>query len=117
MLEETTNNITAAQIKGDENAFKDALAELEKLYGFGVYYDGGNTIQATIGFEPVFDEVDQYWTYNPVIRFADGTSYAVEDYFSQENFGDFANELMNWVNDLMDYLGIQLAATPDEPAQ
>ncbi|MCR5408323.1 MAG: hypothetical protein K6E61_04375 [Bacteroidales bacterium] len=116
-LQEVTEEVNAAQINGDEKAFKDALAELEKLYSFGVYYDGGNTIQATIGFEPVFDEVDQHWNYNPVIRFADGTSYAVEDYFSQENFGDFANELMNWVNDLMDYLGIQLAATPDEPAQ
>lgn len=93
----------------DGAAFKATLAEIEKLYGFGVYYDGKKTLQATIGFEAmsVNDEVaGEYWYANPVIRFADGTSYAVEEYFNEERFGNLANDIMSWIQDLQKYLGL-----------
>lgn len=94
----------------DGDAFKATLAEIEKLYGFGVYYDGRKTLQATLGFEAmsVNDEVaGTYWYANPVIRFADGTSYAVEEYFTQERFGDLAKTIEDWFADLMKYLGLE----------
>lgn len=116
-LEATSKMITDAQVKGDEVTLKNALAELEKLYGFGVYYDGKNTLQATIGFEAVYLEELKYWDVNPVIRFADGTSYAVADYFSQDRFGDLTNEITKWGNELMEYLGIQQVSNSDEAAQ
>jgi hypothetical protein len=93
----------------DGAAFKATLAEIEKLYGFGVYYDGKKTLQATLGFEAmsVNDEVaGEYWYANPVIRFADGTSYAVEEYFNEERFGNLANDIMSWIQDLQKYLGL-----------
>ncbi|MBR6306752.1 MAG: hypothetical protein IKR38_08290 [Bacteroidales bacterium] len=115
-LQEALAKVSDAQLKGDGDAFKAAIAELEKLYGFGVYYDGKNTLQATIGFEAVYNEELKFWDANPVIRFADGTSYAVEDYFSQERFGDLAGEIMKWIQELMDYLGIKVENS-DESAQ
>lgn len=103
-------SLDAASVKVNEakniEEFQAALAELEKLYGMGIYYDGKNTLQATIGFEAVATE-DGYWDANPVIRFADGTSYAAEEYFTQERFGDLAAEIQNWVADLMKYLGLE----------
>ena len=116
-LEAATKKVSEAQRQGDGDAFKAALAELEKLYGFGVYYDGKKTLQATLGYEAVYDEELKYWDANPVIRFADGTSYAVEDYFSEDNFGKLSTEIMSWVNDLMNYLGIQQVSNSDEAAQ
>ena len=90
----------------NEEAYKETLAKIEKLYGFGVYYDGKKTLQATLGFEPMYDETYKCWNASPVIRFADGTSYAVEEYFTEERFGDLAQSIMTWVNDLYSYLGL-----------
>ena len=42
-----------------------------------------------------------------MIRFADGTSYAVEEYFTQERFGDLAKTIEDWFADLMKYLGLE----------
>ena len=104
-LETATDEMYKAQDNNDGEAFKAALEQLEKLYGFGVYYDGKKTLQATIGFEAV--NIDNYWDANPVIRFADGTSYAVEEYFTQERFGDLAKTIEDWFADLMKYLGLE----------
>ena len=104
-LETATDEMYKAQDNNDGEAFKAALEQLEKLYGFGVYYDGKKTLQATIGFEAV--NIDNYWDANPVIRFADGTSYAVEDYFTEDRFGELAQTIQEWVTDLMKYLGLE----------
>lgn len=104
-LETATDEMYKAQDNNDGEAFKAALEQLEKLYGFGVYYDGKKTLQATIGFEAV--NIDNYWDANPVIRFADGTSYAVEDYFTEDRFGELAQTIQEWVADLMKYLGLE----------
>lgn len=106
-LEEVSDKLTQAEAEENHGAFKAALEELEKLYGIGVYYDGKNTLQATIGFEQVLADDANYWDVIPVIRFADGTSYAAEEYFTQERFGDLAAEIQNWVADLMKYLGLE----------
>lgn len=107
-LEEVSDKITEAEANNNQEAFKAALEEIEKLYGIGVYYDGKNTLQATIGFEPTFEEADGYSYFDaiPVIRFADGTSYAAEEYFTQERFGDLAKDIQEWLADLMNYLGL-----------
>jgi hypothetical protein len=104
-LQNVSDEMYKAQDKNDGEAFKAALEQLEKLYGFGVYYDGKKTLQATLGFEAV--NIDNYWDVNPVIRFADGTSYAVEDYFTEERFGELVQTIQEWVADLMKYLGLE----------
>lgn len=111
----------AAQAE-DYAAYTAAVAELEKAYGFGVYYDGKNTLQATVGLEPFkYDELtedrngdgqiteaDRMKGYgvNPVIRFQDGTSYGIEEYFSQERFGDTGEKVTKWAMDILDSLGL-----------
>jgi hypothetical protein len=116
------DKLAKAQQANDYNAFSAALAELEKAYGFGVYYDGKNTLQATLGLEPYKYEVTDEdvngdgqvneqdhisgFGANPVIRFQDGTSYTAEEYFSQERFGSTAEKVTKWATDILEALGL-----------
>ncbi|MBO4633956.1 MAG: hypothetical protein J5669_01140, partial [Bacteroidales bacterium] len=43
---------------------------------------------------------------NPVIRFGDGTSYGIEDYFSEERFGDTEEKVTKWAMDILEALGL-----------
>ena len=111
----------AAQAE-DFAAYSAAVAELEKAYGFGVYYDGKNTLQATVGLEPFkYDELNEDrngdgqiteadrmkgFGVNPVIRFGDGTSYGIEDYFNEERFGDTEDKVTKWAMDILEALGL-----------
>ena len=106
----------------DYAAYTAAVAELEKAYGLGVYYDGKNTLQATVGLEPFkYDELNEDrngdgqiteadrmkgFGVNPVIRFGDGTSYGIEEYFSEERFGDTGEKVTKWAMDILDSLGL-----------
>lgn len=121
-LEEATDKMDDAAMKEDFEAYSAAVAEVEKAYGLGVYYDGKNTLQATLGFEPFrFDEciedrngdgqvteADRMKGFgvNPVIRFADGTSYGFEDYFNEERFGDTEEKVTKWAMDILEALGL-----------
>ena len=122
-LEAAANKINEAIRAKDYTAYSASVAELEKAYGFGVYYDGKNTLQATVGFEPfkyedlplqdyngdgVINENDKLSGFGvkPVIRFADGTSYGVEDYFSEERFGDTEDKVTKWAMDILEALGL-----------
>lgn len=104
-LEEASNNVGSALESKNEEAIAAAAAEFEKLLGVGVYYDGKNTLQATVGFEP-FKEGEN-WDVLPVLRFADGTTYTMEDFTKDQKFADIANNVMNWFQEMMDYLGIK----------
>lgn len=107
-LIEMEDNIYKAQKAGDKEAYEAAVAEFEKLIGLGVYYDGTSTLQASLGFEPEYysDGGYDYWYANPVIRFADGTSYGVEEYFTQERFGDLLQKIIEWSGKITAYLGV-----------
>lgn len=116
------------QQANDFATYSAALAEMEKAFGFGVYYDGTNTLQATLGFEPVeYDIKDQdtngdgvvnEYDYihgfdaNPVIRFMDGTSYTAEEYFSQERFGTTMQNISDWATGILEALGFNPAEEP-----
>ena len=109
----------------DFEKFKVALDKFEKSFGIGLYYDGTNTLQATLGFEPVnkpaeqagwdingdgvTDSNDVYpasFTFDPVIRFADGTSYTAEA-FAQKYGQNLAAKIQEWVHGIQDYLGLK----------
>ena len=116
------DKVNKASQAEDYDAFTAAVAELEKAYGFGVYYDGKNTLQATVGLEPYkFDEAGKDYNgdgvvneqdrvkgfgVNPVIRFQDGTSYGVEEYFSEDRFGDTEQKVYKWAMDILEALGL-----------
>ena len=94
------NKASASQ---DYEAFKTALDKFEKSFGIGLYYDGTSNLQATLGFEPMneagFNAI-------PVIRFLDGTTVGVEEYFSEQNFGSVMQRIAEWGNGIAGYLGL-----------
>ena len=101
----------------DFEKFKVALDKFEKSFGIGLYYDGTNTLQATLGFEPVNMDAAGF-SFNPVIRFADGTSYTAEA-FAQKYGQNLAAKIEEWADGILDYLGLMNKETtaPDNSIQ
>ena len=110
-LDAGADNVAEALESKNQEAIAAAAAAFEKLLSIGIYYDGKNTLQATLGFEP-FQLEDNKWDVLPVIRFADGTTYTMEDLTKDQKFADIANNVTNWFQEMMDYLGISIE--PDE---
>ena len=106
-MEEGANNVDKAIAAKDEKAIAEAAAAFEKLLAVGIYYDGKNTLQATLGFEP-FKYDENTWDVLPVVRFADGTTYTMEDFTKDQKFQDISNNIMTWMKEMMDYLGISM---------
>ena len=125
-LQAAQEEMNKAYAAMDYEAFKKAVDKFEKSFGVGVYYDGSNALQATLGFEPVFyqggqadsdlngdglineqDSYGQSFTASPVIRFLDGTTYSVEEYFSQDNFSTLMQKIASWAGGIEEYLGIK----------
>ena len=128
-LETASDNIEKAIEANNYDAFCTYLADVEKAYGLGVYYDGKNTLQATLGFEPikyedapaedyngdgVIDDRDKLAGFgaNPVIRFQDGTSYTIEEYFTEERFGGTVQKVTDWAVAILEALGINEKGQP-----
>ncbi len=87
----------------DEKNFKSYLNQANELIDLGVYYFGSSYKQASIKMEP-FEESDyyddyKYWTAEPVIYFADGTSYSTfESFFDEDSFEDLLKTFEKWLN-------------------
>lgn len=85
----------------NEGNFKSYTSQANELIDLGVYY-GASTKQAYIKLEP-FEEDDwgyKYWVSEPVIYFADGTSYSTfEAFFDEGSFSDFIDAVNDLVND------------------
>lgn len=125
-LQAAQEEMNKAYAAMDYEAFKKAVDKFEKSFGVGVYYDGSNALQATLGFEPAFyqggqadsdlngdglineqDSYGQSFTASPVIRFLDGTTYSVEEYFSQNNFSTLMQKIASWAGGIEEYLGLK----------
>lgn len=85
----------------NEGNFKSYTSQANELIDLGVYY-GASTKQAYIKLEP-FEEDDwgyKYWVSEPVIYFADGTSYSTfEAFFDEGSFSDFIDAVNDLAND------------------
>ena len=88
----------------DGDAFKAVVAELEKTFTAAMYFNGDSNPRATLGVEPVQSEGSSYWYINPVLRFSDGTSYGVEDYFTEDRFGGLLSYAENWWDGIEHYI-------------
>jgi len=89
----------------DEARFKRAIANVNERYEANIYYNGGTYKQAWMSLEPFEEkeywssiggssgEYDSYWDCEPVLKFADGTSYSFEIYFTRKNFKDLVDAL------------------------
>ena len=109
-VQEATRNMSEALYGevADEAKIREAVQAYEDAFGFGVYYDGKNTLQATLGFEPIkyIDGEYSRWTVDPVIRFADGTSMGMEELSQEQDIQRVAEKIQNWILGIQQYLGI-----------
>ena len=93
--------------QSSEATFKSFVTQAEQCFNLDVYFDGATTAQATLGLEPDKSTHDgrTYLDVIPVIRFADGTSYAVfESFFDPEDFKNLVSAAQNWADAVGEYL-------------
>ena len=89
----------------DGLAYKALVGELEKTFSAAMYFNGSSTPRATLGLDAVqYNTGSGYWTCNPVLNFSDGTSYTVQEYFSEEKFGDTISYAKSWYNGIVSYV-------------
>ena len=88
----------------DANAFKALVAQLDESFTAAMYFNGDSNPRATLGVEPAIAEGSSYWYINPVLRFSDGTSYGVEEYFSEERFSGLMSYTQDWLQGIERYI-------------
>lgn len=92
--------------KADETNFKKYVDNANKMIGVGLYYDGEEGKQAD--FQLAAFKKNSKWKLVPTIYFYyDESSYAITDYFSEENFEtvittykDMAEEYMGLIREV-----------------
>ena len=88
-----------------EDKYARNLARLEECIDVAIYYDKKGGKQARIGLEPFYNERNGKWGYDTVVRFADGSSYTMEEFFNEDNFRSLLRALESWQKDLEYYYG------------
>lgn len=86
----------------DETIFKEQLAEMNKLISGGLYLDGQATRQAWVTLEPFLKEsyYGNYWTWDPVMNFSDGSNYSTFSvFFNEDDFMSLINIAWDVVDD------------------
>ena len=76
--------------EGNEEAVKSIAAAVDAAIHMDAFFDGGTVRSAYFGVEPMLsEEGSTTWTLVPVIRFEDGSSYALpEVFFNETDFAD-----------------------------
>lgn len=76
--------------EGDELKVKAIAAAMEEAIKLEAFFDGSTVRAAYFGVEPLIaEEGSTVWTMVPVIRFEDGSAYALpEVFFNEEDFAD-----------------------------
>lgn len=92
LIEEAEDNNT------NEGSYKSKITQANDLLNLGVYYDGGSLQQARVKLEVFENKGKGYWYCEPVIYFADGTSYTTFDaFFNEVDFADVVEAANNLV--------------------
>lgn len=89
--------------QNNKESFTSALENAEKALNLSVYYDNKPGRQAWLGLEPIQDE--GVWTYDVVIRFADGSASSVSSFFSENNFKSLIDAFDKWVSKIDNLVG------------
>ena len=91
------------EARKDENEFKNWLGEAEKAISLQAFYDS-KRCSAHLGLEPEKKENGE-WDVIPVIRFDDGSSFAMfEDFFNKTDFADLITAFDNWQKSVDNYI-------------
>lgn len=85
-----------------ERECERAAERASELLDLNVYYDCTSAVQATIDFEPIYD--DGYYWFEPVIVFEDGSRYLFEKYFKERDFEDIIEVFEDLVLDYEDVI-------------
>ncbi len=104
----------------EEAYYKAKIEEINKLINMGLYYYGGSKMQASLrleSFEKEYDdwhynwetgeyssETVKYWSAEPVIEFDGGQTYAIDEFFNEDDFRRFVNLIEEIGNDYEDKL-------------
>ena len=89
----------------DEEQYARSLKDLESCVDIAIYYDRKAGRQAWLGFEPLYDEWYHEWSYTPVIRFADDSSYGIDEFFNANDFSSLIDALNDWAQEVAEYFG------------
>lgn len=88
-----------------QDDFNSAVAAIEKCLDVAIYYDKKQGRQAWLGLEPMYDEYYNQRYVEPVIRFSDGTSYGVDEFFNENDFRNLLKAMEAWENGIAEYFG------------
>lgn len=97
------NIVEAEENDYDFREFSNRVSELNGTYGIHVYYEGNNTVQASVELEAyerqsVWNDV-KYNDYRPILVFAaDDSRYQFENYFSESSFSDLIDAFEELIN-------------------
>lgn len=96
-----------SESRESEATFKSWVGQAEQCLKINVFYDNSTERSAYLGLEPVKE--DNTWKVVPVIRFADGTSYAVfEVFFNENDFADLILAIQAWEKKVDEFVENQL---------
>ena len=95
-------SLATGELKNVEEA-NALLAQLEPYYTLNVYYDKGSVVQASVRAK-AFENEEGQMDITAVINFQDGTSQAVPEFFTAENFGKTYAALKNLVGKVQEYI-------------
>ena len=95
-------SLATGELKNVEEA-NALLAQLEPYYNLNVYYDKGSVVQASVRAK-AFENEEGQMDITAVINFQDGTSQAVPEFFTAENFGKTYAALEALVGKVQEYI-------------
>ena len=87
--------------------FRNHLDRINELVNLNLYYYNSSTPAAKFElrlFESEDVDYEEYWYIEPVIVFNDETSYALGEYFNEEDFEKLLNAIEKLVNDYDDLI-------------
>ena len=88
----------------NENKFKEWLKQAEDAFKLQAFYDS-KKCSAHLGLEPEWDKEEGEWEAIPVIRFDDGSSFAMfEDFFNKTDFADLIKAYEDWEKSVATYI-------------
>lgn len=88
----------------DAKRYPALVSEFEKTFSANMFFNGSSSARASLGMEAVKYDGNNYWYCNPVFRFSDGSSYGVEDYFTEDRFGGLIQYTDSWLDNIEEYL-------------
>lgn len=93
----------------DESSAKRHLDNFNAKLDLNVYYDGTGVKQASIEFDLSKEEDyyygDVYYELIPIIVFGDGSRYKVEEFFTENAFGDLVDSFYEFAESFEDVFG------------